>query len=129
MLSPSRCLSSNFLFLPIEDGETFVKYMISAASFTFQALLPQHLFFQISNHTRKSQETSRKVTSQKNSLQNILFIMHTTLQELSFLMHRSHSTFFFLHILYSYQKIPKKFTSLLHSCRPLFAIRALPTCG
>lgn len=58
MWSLSLCFSSDFLFLPIEVGETLAKYMYSAP-FTFHTLHPQHWFFTNSHLTPENQKIKK----------------------------------------------------------------------
>lgn len=129
MWSLSPCFLSDFLFLPIGDGGTFVKYMISAAPLTFHALLllQQHHRF-LSLHTRKFQKTPPKknLNLKKISVRNFLFNIHTASEAHFFLMYYPPTVLF----LFTYHVKSQKNPLLLYiHCHPLFANRTLQNYG
>ena len=76
--SLSLCFSSDFLFLRIEDGRTFIEFSL-AAPFTFDALPPQqHFFPQIPIHTRKSQKPSKNLNLKKIHFETSFLISTTS---------------------------------------------------
>ena len=128
MSSPALCLSSYFLFLPIEDGETtLVKHMtVPILCFTHTSLFFFIFFFftdSLCYYPRKSPKKSqKKFNLKKIHFDNSLFNIHL----------------FFSFFYQKISKIPKKvksqkkFTSIvqyIQTCHILFAIRALPTDG